>query len=496
MLHMAVKYIVIICRAVCTVRHKVVSHILDMHHKDYDYTTKLLFERDSLSPAELQPPPIISAANIGNPKLFEALIIHSKIPPSTILKQKYKYKFSCPDSTVEYDHTETPLSLILSKQENYLLIDTLVDLDKADTCRHLITLIDLSETRTNNLPVELFKLRNLYRINVSNNKLSTLSLLKLPQNCWPNLLQYLDISHNSLEQIPLEFFQLPCLQALNVSHNFLKTLPEQWWATKSISTLDISYNNHLTSLSLKDGELPSSTTLTPISSFSKTFPVNVHGKVSGKISNYCIACRTVNSLLKILNASQCSINKFPSFLALFFPNLEELNLSYNKLLLCCGVNELPTSLECLDVSNNMLKSHLTEHKVFHIDNGLSTRSDYMVHKDLMNLHTLKLANNTDLKTVCISDETDQSSCHIFFPNLLRLDLSNCGLKQAPRYLEQLQKLTDLDISKNKNLYIPDEISNLESLVTFLYDDIEDPIVNELNIFSLTRDKQLYLHDRK
>ena len=492
MVHMAVKYIVIICRAVCTVRYKVVLHILNMHHEDYDYTTKLLFETDPLSPVKLQAPPIFSAANIGNPKLFEALIIHSKIPPSTILKQKRKYKFSCPDGTVEHDHTETPLSLILS-QQNYLLIDTLVDLDKADTYRHLITSIDLSETRTCNLPVELFKLRNLYRINVSNNKLS---LLKLPQNCWPNLLQHLDISHNSLEQIPLEFFQLPCLQTLNVSHNLLKTLPEQWWTTKSISTLDISYNNHLTSLSLKDGELRSSTTLTPISSFSRILPVNVHGKVSGKINNYSIACRTINSLLKILNASQCSINKFPSFLALFFPNLEELNLSYNKLLLCCGVNELPTSLECLDVSNNILKSHLTDHKVFHIDNGLSTTSDYMVHKDLMNLHTLKLANNTDLKTVCISDETDQSSCHIFFPNLLRLDLSNCGLKQAPRYLEQLQKLTDLDISKNKDLHIPDEIINLESLVTFVYDGIKDPIVNELNIFSLTRDKQLYLHDRK
>ena len=490
MLHMTAKCILIICRAVCTERCEVVSHILNMHQDNDVYINKLLFETDPLSSTELQPAPIFSAANIGNPKVFEALIIRSKIPPSTILKQKRIYAIpSSPDGTVGKDHIDTPLSLILSKPQNYSLIDTLVDLDKTDTSRHL-TSIDLSHTRTCDLPVELFKLRNLYRINVSHNKLSTLSLLKLPQNGWPNLLKCLDISYNFLEQIPLEFFQLPCLQTLNVSHNSLKTLPKKWWTTKSISTLDISFNAHLTSLSLKDGEEHTSPSPTS-SSLAKTLPIP--GTVSKNISNYSIAVRRVSSLLKILNASHCSMNKFPSFLALFFPNLEELYLSYNKLLLCCAINELPTSLECLDVSNNMLN---IEHKVFHIDNNLSTSSDYMVHKDLPNLHTLKLANNTDLRTVCISDETEQSSCHIFFPNLLRLDLSKCGLKQAPRYLEQLQKLTDLDISKNKDLYIPDEIINLESLMSFVYDGIKDPIVNELNLFSLTRDKRLYLHERK
>ena len=468
-----------------------VSHILTMHQEDNEYITKLLFENDPISSIE-QAAPVFTAANIGNPKLFEALMIYSKIPPSTILRQRQEYEFSSPDGTTIKRHADTVLSIILSRPQNYLLIDILADLDKLNRCKH-ITSIDLSHTRTCSLPVELFRLRNLYRINVSNNKLSTLSLLRLSQNCWPNLLRDLNISYNSLEEIPSELFQLPCLETLNVSHNSLKTLPEQWWDTKSISTLDISYNIHLTSLPLKDGgehTLPSLTT--PIPSFTKTVPV--HSKVSGKLSNYSIACRMTNSLLKTLNASQCSINTFPKFLALYFPNLEELNLSHNKLPLCHAINELPTSLECLDISNNML--NYSKHKVFHIDNDLSTHSSHMVHTDLKNLHTLKLANNPDLRTVCISDETKQSSCCVFFPNLLRLSLSNCGLKQAPHYLEQLQKLTDLDISKNKDLYIPDEIINLECLLTFVYDGIEDPIVNELNIFSLMRDKQLYLHDRK
>ena len=302
------------CRAVCTCRHKVVSLILNMHQGDYDYTAKLLFETDPISPVNLQAAPVFTAANIGNRQVFEALIIHSKIPLNTILRRKQEYEFSRPDGTTKH-HVETPLSLILSKPQNYSLIDTLADFDKLDKCNHL-TSIDLSHTRTSTLPVELFKLRNLYRINISNNKLSTLSVLRLPQNCWPNLLRDLNISYNSIEQIPLELFQLPCLETLNVSHNNLKALPVQWWATKSISMLDISFNVELTGLSLEDGgeDIPSSPRM--LKSSPRMHPI--HGEVSRKLSNYCIACRISNSLLKNLNASHCSFNEFPSFLALFF----------------------------------------------------------------------------------------------------------------------------------------------------------------------------------
>ena len=471
-------------------------HILAMHQDDHEYVTKLLFEIDPDSPGAhlLQTPPIFAAANIGDPKLFETLIYHSKVPPSTILKEKHVLEFNSPDGII-ISHTDTPLSLILSKPQNYSLIDTLVALDKSDTCK-LLTFIDLSHTRTCSLPVELFKLCNLYRINISHNKLSTLSLLKLPQNCWPNLLKDLNISYNSLEQIPSELFHLPCLEVLNVSHNSLKTLPERWWSTKSISVLVISFNADLTSLSLQDhgdDALPSPTT--PISSLFKSFPVP--GKVSQKLSNYSIACRGNVSLLKSLDASHCNINKFPSFLALCFPNLEMLNLSHNKLTQCSAINELPVSLEYLDVSNNLLDSYLAKYKVFHIDSDLIKTSTQMTHKYLSSLHTLKLANNTNLKTVCLSeDEMEHSSCNNFFPNLLKLDLSNCDLKHAIHSLEQLQKLTDLDISNNKDLHIPDEIVSLECLTTFNYDGIKDPIVNELELFTLTRDIQLYLHERK
>ena len=136
-------FLMLFYRAVYAVRCKVIMHILVMHQDDYEYFTKLLFEIDPDSPGAhlLQTPPIFAAANIGDPKLFETLIFHSKIPPSTILKEKHVLEFNSPDGIV-ISHTDTPLSLILSKPQNYSLIDTLVALDKSDTCK-LLTFIDL-----------------------------------------------------------------------------------------------------------------------------------------------------------------------------------------------------------------------------------------------------------------------------------------------------------------------------------------------------------------
>ena len=466
-----------------------IFHILSMHQEDYEYITKLLFEADPVFPVGSQAAPIFVAANIGNPKLFETLIVHSKIPLSIILRQKQEYTFNSPDGIIK-QHIDTPLSLIFSKSENYPLIDILVSLDETNSFKHL-TSIDLSHTRTCSLPMELFKLRHLYCINVSNNKLSTLSLLQLPQNCWPNLLRDLNISHNSLEQIPSEFFKLPCLEILNVSHNSLKSLPEQWLATKSISRLDVSFNANLKSLAFNVGnEHIQPSPAIHKSSRSRALSVSVPEKVNKKLNSHSIACKVRNSSLKNLNASHCGVNKFPSFLAMLFPSLEILNLSHNKLVRCCAINELPISLEHLNISNNLLNSRSNE-KTFHIDNELYTMSDCMLHKNLCNLHTLKLANNVDLRTISFLDETESRDAHVFFPNLLKLDLSNCGLQQAPAYLEQLQNLTDLDISGNKELSMPNEIISFESLVSFTYDGVKDPTASETK-----REKQVYLRGRK
>ena len=483
----------------CTNRDRVVSNILTMHQEDYEYINNLLFELDPDSPVESQAAPIFTAANIGSCKLFEALLTKSKIPPSIILQKKQQKSICLPDGTCFY-HVDTPLSLIISKPENYPLIDTLDNLDESK----FVTSIDLSHTRTRCLPVDLFKLRHIYHIDVSNNKLSQISLLKMPPNCWPNLnlLKELNISYNSLECVPLEFFTFSSIKTLNVSHNSLKTLPEKWWSSKSLSVLDISFNINLESLALD--EFPSALQFVRAAYYDHEFSQSTTKRIRGSISRsnfqsaeYCIASqdKSKSNLLQHLNASNCSINRFPNCLALIFPKLEILNLSHNKLeVFCSAINELPPSLECLDISNNLLNFHS---ELFYIDHASFMQSEGMCHRDLSNLKTLKLANNLNLRTVYLSDEVAVSQkCHAFFPNLLRLDLSNCGLEKSICHLEHLKKLTDLDISRNKHLALPTEICNLENLINFTYDGLLDPIVKELNIFNVTQEKQLYLYERK
>ena len=257
-----------------------------------------MFKANPVFPIGQQAGSIFIAANIGDPQLFKTLIVHSRIPLSIVIRQKQEYTFSSPDGTKK-QHVDTPLSLILSRPESYPLIDILVSLDESSSYKHL-TSINLSHTRTCNLPVELFKLHHLCHINISNNNLSTLSL---PQSSWPNSLQDLNVSHNSLKEIPSEVFILPCLEVLNVSHNSLKSLPERWWATKSISMLNISFNSDLKSLALIDDNEHTQSSPTTSKSMARKF------RIDFKMSN---------SPLKSLNASHCSINEIPNFLHYFF----------------------------------------------------------------------------------------------------------------------------------------------------------------------------------
>jgi len=477
-------------RAVYTGRHEIVSHILIMHERDtYDSISHLLFEADTNSAQFFQEAPIFTAVRIGNPTLLQGLLARSGIPLSTILGQRQKRVIPRPDGP-DWVHYITPLSLILSMPQNYGLIDVLIHLNGLSNIQNL-TAVDLSHTLSSHLPVELFMLGQLYTLNVSDNEISELPFSMLPSGCWPNLLQELNVSHNNLQHIPSELFNLPCLRTLNVSHNPLKSLPKEWWTTKSIVALNLSHT-HLENLSIEsDSELSS-----VANGLLTTSPPHsvVHGQYSSQDMD-AIPCKInsrTESLLQYLNCSNCKISIFPGLLAFLFPNLEQLNLSSNELQLCCAVNEFPTSLIDLDVSNNLLLQS-DSHKMFHRD--LNRINNCMRHGELSKLKFLKLSGNVNLKTLSIHDEQKYGSsgdARVFFPNLVRLNLANCGLTMAPKCLAELKYLTGLDISNNKDLTIPCEIGNLEHLVSFNYEGIKDPVVDSLNMFDRTQEKLVFL----
>jgi len=458
-----------------------------MHQKDtYDNIAHLLFDTDLNSVQHFQEPPIYTAVKIGNPTLLQALLGRSGIVLSTILGQRQKRIIPRPDGT-SWQSSITPLSLILSISENHKLIDILVQCHESVSGNNSLC-VDLSSTALCFLPPVLFKLACLSNLNVSNNNISELPFSDIPSNCWPNLLQELDASHNNLQCVPSELFSLPCLQMLNLSHNPLKSLPKNWWTSKSIVTLNLSHS-HLECL-------PIDTQAVQTRGLPATLPRTfVDGQYTVQ-NKHTIPCRNksvADSVLQYLNCSYCRINTFPRLLAFFFPYLEVLKLSHNKLQTCCAINELPVALIDLDVSNNLL--HSGKQKSFYRDVHMLNSS--MRHSELSKLKVLKLANNIDLKTLSIHDEhryENNRGAHVFFPKLVRLNLANCGLKVAPKHIAELQKLTDLNLSNNKDLTIPREVCNLEFLVNFHYDGVEDPIVDSLNMFTLTKEKQIFLRE--
>jgi len=467
-----------------TGRHHIVLQILIMHQRDtYDCVANLLFDSDPNSLESFQEAPIYTAIKMRDPKMLETLITYGGISPNVLIGQKQKLVIPRPDGT-NWEQFVTPLSLILSLPQNDTLFDVLVEFDQSSYNSHL-TKIDLSSTRINSLPDKLFDMPHLQYLNFSNN---FLSMLKYSNSSWLTSLQDLNLSHNSLEEIPSELFSVSRLEMLNVSHNPITLLPDKWWGTKSIVTLDVSFT-HLKNLSMKTDD---ALVLDHISS-SASLPVSmIPGRVSTDIENsIAFRVKQTDSVLQHLNAASCNIDEFPGLLAVYFPNLELLNLSGNKLQYCCAINELPTSLLELNLSNNLLC--FSNHELFHRDIRLSTKNSCMRHKDVSKLRALNLANNFYLGTVNLHNDNQKENSYPFFPKLRKLNLANCSLQQAPN-LSELQDLVDLDISNNKLLTIPREVRNLKDLFYFNYDGVQDPIANQLNMFTHTKEKQIYLRE--
>lgn len=79
-------------------------------------------------------------------------------------------------------------------------------------------------------------------------QLSDISLTCIPSSFFQDLLPlrtitHVDLSHNLLNEAPVELFQLPSLVYLNLSHNSLTSLPSYaHWGHTHLRIIDVSYN--------------------------------------------------------------------------------------------------------------------------------------------------------------------------------------------------------------------------------------------------------------
>ena len=436
------------------------------------------------------------AANVGNMRLLEILITCSGLPLNAVVNLKWKKSAEqIEPNLVAMESCQTPLSLALSHASYCDFIEVFV---KLQSDSDYVTHIDLSYTRVDCLPRELFNLSYISNLNISNNMLTNLS--KIFEQFLGSRFAYLNdlnLSNNNLSSLPIELFRLPTLKNLDVSNNPLDGLPEGWQLSKSLARLNASVT-HLTELCVHVSSRES------LSLTDSTRDVCSTGNLHNcDIGNSNIpACK-----LKELDISSSRLNSFPKYLACYFPDLTHLNISHNNITSCCAINELPPSLEELDISHNNLQSE--DCSIFHLSTKEDTlhcylnnkpdhplRCSHMRHKHLKHLRVLNLSHNKNLQNVVLHyDDASTNAACLFFPKIKKLILNSCGLLCSPLHLSRMNKIYHLDIGNNKT-DVPREICNLVQLSTFIYDGLPDPVVADLSKFTSVRDQQIFLLQEK
>ena len=104
-----------------------------------------------------------------------------------------------------------------------------------------VTQVDLSSNQLQELPLALFQLPFLIKVDVSKNNLEFLPTAgKLGWKCFH--LVELRVKHNRLKSIPEGVFKLPRLRELEVSHNHIESIPVAMWLAPKLTVLRLSYN--------------------------------------------------------------------------------------------------------------------------------------------------------------------------------------------------------------------------------------------------------------
>ena len=433
------------------------------------------------------------AVNSGNMDLLQSLILCSGQALNVLINLRWR-KFSEHTQSVgvAMESGQTPLSLALSNASYCDFIEVFLKLQSEGD---LVTHIDLSYTRVDCPPRELFNLNCISNLNISNNTLTNLS--KLFEQFYHGRfarLSDVDLSNNNLSSLPIELFRLPALKNLDVSNNPLDCLPEWWWMSKSLVKLNASVT-HLTEICTHSD---------PYESLNLLSLPSTHAARSDDDDKSDNICRQ----LKEIDISSSRLESFPKYLACYFPNLMHLNISHNNITSCCAVNELPPLLEELDISHNNLRSE--DCSIFHLSTKEDTsrcylytkldhplRCSHMSHSNIKNLRVLNLSENINLQKLALhyDDLTASNSACLFFPRIKKLILNNCGLSHVPLRLSRLSKIYHLDIGNN-TMNVPREICTLEKLSTFIYDGLPDPIVADLNKFTSVKEKLIFLLQEK
>ena len=445
-------------------------------------------------------------SSFDSPAALELLVKHFSLAKILNVRQ-----------TVDRDSCVTPLSLILS-HGHVKHIEMLINHNLYHTNTEKLTIINLSNTK-----IEEFSLSVL---NFSSVKTLILDDTGLKALTWAGMLPKPDrkelqmkefrATRNHLTELPSDLFTFPKLKILNVCHNHIEKLPNNWWQGPVLTDLDVSHNF------LKELPLPD------YKEQEDTKPDLNHHSLCGRSelvfndlpkipTHYGVTTQEefVSPLQKLI-LSNNRMQIFPKFLSCYVPMLKTLDLSYNRLTKVASINEMPLTIESLNVSHNHLgadgdtiffvSSERRPCAVAFLHEDKHHKCHHRSHTTLPKLCTLNLNNNEDLNKISVHSKLPtvdvQASflsgkhinVHLFFPQLHKLNVSYCGLTEMPKYFSRMKSLCQLNISGNTHLKIPAEICQLRDMFEFEYNDINDEdIVPKLNQFQQVKHKVEFLN---
>lgn len=437
-------------------------------------------------------------ANSGNFHMLNVIASHCKLPLNVVANKKWEIIYDEQRRVVE-----TPLSLSLSSNSVSRLIDVFIE---KQSNGDQLTRIDLSYTRLIHLPMEIYKFEHITSLDVSFCKLRTLVIpIETLPKCLSKVIE-LNLSHNFLSSVPIEVFCLPNLKKFNASNNPITSLPQKWWLSKSIEEINVSHSQIRNLFHLNQSKLVQSLEAASTPRTMKCVLRSRNTVLSESENAMSFLKPSLDgSPLWHLNVSHSSLSKFPKCLACYFPNLKQLYLSSNHLTSCCSINELPPLLEELDISSNHLQSEGGEifslctnrdELLCHNEMNLncSLRCTHMQHNSLLKLKVLNLSFNGQLNTLTLHS-SNKKMVKLFFPQLKKLNLDSCHLKQFPEHLASMSCIHSLKINDN-NFIIDRHICGLENLTSFSYKGVNDPVIFDLDKFSNVKDKQIFLRQRE
>ena len=129
------------------------------------------------------------------------------------------------------------------------LAATIIEAPRPKADLYAISQLNVSENTLHELPIEVFQLRHLHHLDASRNEISTIPVLETKdEGGWEcQCMEFVDLSKNQLTSLPSVLLKLPHLRELNVCHNKIQEVPMEIWLAPSLKKLYLQ-NNLLTSI--------------------------------------------------------------------------------------------------------------------------------------------------------------------------------------------------------------------------------------------------------